>query len=93
MGWWSGVFAGVFEENGFKTWCFCGQDLVNRLVGLGSGRSFSVPVDYAGFSDLFLGRWLSRFESRWLNFPVLGVKELADERQRATRAMGRNGQQ
>ena len=38
--WWSGVFAGVFEENERWTWCFCGQSVVKRLVGLGSGRAF-----------------------------------------------------
>jgi len=56
MGWWSGVFAGVFEENGFKTWCFCGQDLVNRLVGQDSGRSFFGPCGLCRFFGFISGQ-------------------------------------
>jgi hypothetical protein len=32
------VFAGVFGDFGFSSWFFCGQDVVNCVANVGSGR-------------------------------------------------------
>jgi hypothetical protein len=33
--WWRGVFAGVFEKNDAKLWCFCGRFVVKCVVKAG----------------------------------------------------------
>ena len=63
------------------------------LGRVADGR-FSNLVDFADFSDLFSDDGdVVRCEPWWLKFPVLEVKELANEGERATRAMARNRQQ
>ena len=39
--WWSGVFQGVFGKSGAKTWCCCGEFVVECVVQAVVSRSFS----------------------------------------------------
>jgi hypothetical protein len=43
LAWWIGVFAGIFEEIGVSAWCFCGQDVVDCVAIVETGRTLFGP--------------------------------------------------
>jgi hypothetical protein len=55
LAWWISVFAGVFEEFGVSAWCFCGQDVVDCVVIVETGRTLFEPLIFCKFPKYFLG--------------------------------------
>jgi len=54
--WWRGVFAGVFVKCGCKTWCFCGEFVVDAWCTSGKSVMFFDDEKRDTFFDFILGR-------------------------------------
>jgi hypothetical protein len=56
LAWRIGVFAGVFEEIGVSAWCFCGQNVVDCVAIVETGRTLFEALIFCRDPKYFFGQ-------------------------------------